>query len=339
MILIGWRYRKLKSVIGTTAGAQINYQLKITVHKSIGIDTNTDIYLGSNVRNDFGDIRFTKSDGITILNYWIETLTSGISASIWVNIPSIPISPGTTLIYIYYDNPSATSLSNGSNTFMFFDDFSGNLSKWTVLAGSNISIINGVMDIPAQPNEGITFENTLNTNNYSLELIAKWISNSSGQGSRIQISFAYISTNTSIRMRTINTSIQCDYSVLGAYTNIGQIGVYNAVDGAYHSWQFIKLGSSNQFMIFIDGNKIGATQVLPAAFNTTTNIGVSTFNSHDQVDNIKVRSYSNPEPTFGATIITQSLLLLYNGSLYLPENRGITTTIGTVCGRKRLRNR
>ena len=44
-------------------------------------------------------------------------LTRGV---IWTKIPSVP--NGTSTIYLYYGNNLATSLSNGTNTFDFFED-------------------------------------------------------------------------------------------------------------------------------------------------------------------------------------------------------------------------
>jgi hypothetical protein len=82
-------------------------------------------------RLDYGDIRFTDSDGTTQLNYWQEA-----DGKFWVKVPSIPAN-STKTIYVYYGNPNATSLSNGDATFDFFDDFeSGSLNKWTPLSGT-----------------------------------------------------------------------------------------------------------------------------------------------------------------------------------------------------------
>ena len=117
-----WRNCRDLYVKGTTAGAQTNYQMKLTIYNSSGNDTPGVVYLGGNVRSDFGDIRFTKSDGVTLLDYWIESYTPGVSAVVWVEVDSIPASPGTANINIYYGNPSATSVSSGANTFGFFDD-------------------------------------------------------------------------------------------------------------------------------------------------------------------------------------------------------------------------
>lgn len=142
--LVEWNYSKVKTITGTTAGAQTNYQMKLTVYNSSGTDTPGNVYLGGNARSDFGDLRFTKSDGVTLLDYWIESYTSGVSAVVWVEVDSIPASPNNTSIYLYYGNPSATSSSSGAATFSLFDDFNTGSSidtgNWTVNRGDqNIS--------------------------------------------------------------------------------------------------------------------------------------------------------------------------------------------------------
>ncbi|MCZ7385665.1 MAG: DUF2341 domain-containing protein [Candidatus Methanoperedens sp.] len=140
--LSGWDHRKLKTITGTTAGAQTNYQMKLTVYKGSGTDSPGVVYLGGNVRDDFGDLRFTKSDGVTLLDYWIESYTSGVSAVVWVEVDSIPASPDTANIYLHYGNPSATSTSDGTATFNFFDHFDGSSldsGKWVINLPSEIS--------------------------------------------------------------------------------------------------------------------------------------------------------------------------------------------------------
>ena len=110
-------YSRKLTINGTSAGAQTNYQMKFTVYNSSGTDTLGNVYLGGSARSDFGDLRFTKSDGVTLLDYWIESYTSGVSAVVWAEIDSIPASPGTADIYLYYGNPSATCASSGVATF------------------------------------------------------------------------------------------------------------------------------------------------------------------------------------------------------------------------------
>ena len=56
---------------------------------------------------NYDDVRFTDSDGTTLLNYWKEA-----DGKFWVKVPSIPY--GNKTIYVNYGNPSATSASNES---------------------------------------------------------------------------------------------------------------------------------------------------------------------------------------------------------------------------------
>jgi hypothetical protein len=94
-------------------------------------------------RPDYEDIRFTDLDGITLLNYWRER-----DGWFWVRVPNIP-ARSIRIIYLYYGNPNATSLSNGDLVFEFFDDFEGttlNRSKWIVQHGSP-SVSNGILNV------------------------------------------------------------------------------------------------------------------------------------------------------------------------------------------------
>ena len=131
--LEGWLRRKSVTIQGSSAGAVTDYCIKIVVHYGSGTDSGEHVYLNGNCRVDFGDIRFTASDGITLLTYCIEEKVDGDYAVFWVKIPSIPTSPNTVTIYIYYDNPDATDISNGTGTFQFYDDFEDqDISDWTL---------------------------------------------------------------------------------------------------------------------------------------------------------------------------------------------------------------
>jgi hypothetical protein len=69
-----------------------------------------------------------------LLSYWIESGCNSANTKIWVKVPSIPAS-STKTIYVYYGNPSATSLSNGKNVFIMYDDFN-DLTQWTQSKGT-----------------------------------------------------------------------------------------------------------------------------------------------------------------------------------------------------------
>jgi len=141
--LAGWLYRKQHVIEGSSAGAVTDYQIRIVVHYGVGTDSGEDVYLNEHCRTDFGDVRFTDSDGITELPYWMEEKVDGDYAIFWVKVPSIPASPDTATIYIYYGKSDATTTSNGEATFQFFDDFLGtslDLTKWDVQSGASYEV-------------------------------------------------------------------------------------------------------------------------------------------------------------------------------------------------------
>lgn len=123
--LTGWTYRKSHTISGSAAGVQTNYQMRIDVHRASGSDSGQEVYVDTKCEADFGDIRFTKADGSTLLDYWLKE-DDGTEAIFWVEIDSIPASPSTVDIYIYYGKSGQATTSSGTNTFPVFDDFDDN---------------------------------------------------------------------------------------------------------------------------------------------------------------------------------------------------------------------
>jgi hypothetical protein len=123
-----------------------------TISPAIASQTTADAYfvtpraatinLDSKVQADFDDIRFTKSDGITPLDYWLENKTNSSIATVWIELDSVPASPLTNTFYIYYGNSVATYAGNGTNTFITFDDFERGIDGgaiggiWTATSGA-----------------------------------------------------------------------------------------------------------------------------------------------------------------------------------------------------------
>lgn len=68
--LYPWRYRK-SHIINPSTGAGTNYQTKRKLHYGSGVDSGEDVYLNGHSRTDFGDVRFTDDDRITLLNCWL----------------------------------------------------------------------------------------------------------------------------------------------------------------------------------------------------------------------------------------------------------------------------
>jgi hypothetical protein len=122
--LEGWTYRKAVT-LSRASGAVTNYQMKLLVGESSGA-TGENVDCGGLCASDFDDLRFTAADGTTLLDYWIESVSGATPnqlATIWIEFDSI--GTGATTFYMYYGNSDAAAVSNGANTFLFFDHFEG----------------------------------------------------------------------------------------------------------------------------------------------------------------------------------------------------------------------
>ena len=131
-----WYYR-ISHVIRGDASVYypVGYQVRIKVMYGSGVNSGETFYCFSHCKSDFGDIRFTKDDGTTFLDYFLEEKVDGNYAYFWVKTTSNLSLGNSQTIYIYWGNTSTSTTSDGSDTFNLFDDFN-DLSNWTVVSGS-----------------------------------------------------------------------------------------------------------------------------------------------------------------------------------------------------------
>ncbi len=145
--LSAWAYRR-EVIIRERSGQDLyNYQVLVVV------DTQSLIEQGK-MRPDGGDIRFTDADG-RLLAYWVEPGTINTTATrIWVLVPFLPAN-SEEIIYMYYGNPDARSLSNFGAVFPLdtFEDGAGGWSHvdWAasvgvVVEGEEIVLVSGGED-------------------------------------------------------------------------------------------------------------------------------------------------------------------------------------------------
>ena len=194
MTLEGWNYRK-SHIITHPTGGLTNYQTKIRVYRTTGTDSADTVYVGDKCLADFGDIRFTNSAGDE-LSYWMET-SNATYADFWVKLDNITTS---ATFYIYYGNNWVSTTSNGNTTFDFFDDFTGDLSKWTNMGGTTIS--GGIATISATSTAiyGITSTQTF------------------GTGYAVAANVRYAHYNTSSYLEAFFSNYISDTNFVSAYT-------------------------------------------------------------------------------------------------------------------------
>ena len=164
----GWNYRKPVIINAGEFGTPTYYQVQIPVTYD------------SDMQADFDDIRFTDWDGVTLLDFWLESKTDSTSAVFWVEVIDdlgffVPVT-----IYMYYGNDIVSSASNGTATFLFFDDFSTlDADKWS---WSGAEVIDGELQLTAS--EWIKSDLTFNSST-ALETRSK-----QALGSRHNLGFA-----------------------------------------------------------------------------------------------------------------------------------------------------
>ncbi len=112
--LSDYQYRK-KFSLSRGDGSVSNYQRKLIVHSGSGLAFGNEMCLESGAQNWPNDVRFTASDGETLLGHWLETSDAN-SAMIWINFDSIGISK--THFFCYFGKPDATSASSIPDTFI-----------------------------------------------------------------------------------------------------------------------------------------------------------------------------------------------------------------------------
>lgn len=137
MVLFMWSF-PIPFVDGAEWFDDWDYRQGITISGSLGAGTNYQVYLNvpydSNMQEDFDDLRFTDDDGSTLLDYWLEEWIGSSYAKIWVEVADNLNS--TQIIYMYYGNDAVSTVSNGTNTFLFYEDWASETvdpAKWDTI--------------------------------------------------------------------------------------------------------------------------------------------------------------------------------------------------------------
>lgn len=139
--LSGYSYRVPITITGTADGAQTYYPVKLTIVQGSGTNSGSTIYLNSHALAWPSDIRFTKSDGSSLLDFWREE-SDATDGTWWVEVDDIPANPNTVVVYVYYGKTSDSDASNGTTTFLLFDHFTTfDETVWTHGSNPHPSII------------------------------------------------------------------------------------------------------------------------------------------------------------------------------------------------------
>jgi len=294
--LTSWSYRREITIDNTSNSNNLtDYQVKITLD-----NTNFDF---SKANNDGSDIRFTDDDGSTLLYHWIEKWDSANQeAVIWVKVPSI-LASSTKTIYMYYGNSSASDASDGVNTFEFFDDFSGDLSKWYISSGSASDTIEITVDNKLYLHEeGSPCKTCQSQDSISGDFILEY-KGKSDVGSNYNLGLGIMDSNQSdgngfFPFFNGNKYFGCFKRTGGSWSNLANTGSWT--ENTWYNFKIIREGSG--FSFYQDESQVGSWSIteignsvyiiIPRIWNEETGDAGNLY-----YDNIRVRKYTDPEPS------------------------------------------
>ncbi|MFA6170719.1 MAG: DUF2341 domain-containing protein [Candidatus Margulisiibacteriota bacterium] len=190
-----------RAVAINNSGSELtDFQLPVT------LETASLISAGK-MLSDGGDIRFKDSDGLTVLDYWLESGINSEATLLWVKVPTVP--NGNKTIYLTYGNPVLTSQSNLNNVFPVLAGSSNRMwlkandgtgqtvdgtavSTWTDKSGNDnnavqatgskqplykVNILNG---LPAVQFSAATYQTMTNSTNFSPAYTLTYVSRQTG---------------------------------------------------------------------------------------------------------------------------------------------------------------
>jgi len=293
--LSGWNYRRPISLSPVTPVA--DYQVLVT------LTTGTMGNPYANIKADGSDIRFTGSDGAALQDYWVESWDNTGTSRIWVEVTA----SGTSTIHMYYGNAAAISTSNGSATFIFFDDFSDTLSKWNIHIDTDVAITSSYgnpapcLEISGGSTSGYP---------YGLAVIGSDATYNSFQDGIIEADIypaanglpeiifrGNYAANTGYKGRWDTRSGTETPWMKPPYDTWGGFGGAVTRFGIANQWQKAKLViNGSTFQIYSD-DTLKSTET-NTDYSGPGEIGLANhYGAYSRFDNVRVRQYASPEPS------------------------------------------
>ena len=303
--LAGWNHRKKVTITGQ-AGAGTDYQVDFSIASAAGGDFN----LESHCTSFPNDIEVTDNDQTTPTDYWVEDLTVD-PIMMWVEVAD---DLGSNVdINFYYGKSGATTQSDGDATFEFFDDFSGNLNKWTTIRGSP-TITSGVLQLES-PGIGppMIKADSLTLANFILEYKGRTTGVTSGCP-HIMSFVRWQSESSGNRLECAIRDCATDDIYLHDGSNFyGKVGMWDWWPGSGTThWIGLKVVSNgSDFEIYADdleGPSSASTSATISSMPANGTIALGSWQGTviDQYDNIRARKYNATEPAFSSAAAEES---------------------------------
>ena len=308
--LADYTYRK-PITLSRASGAVTNYQMKLLVGESSGA-TGENVDCGGKCKTDFLDLRFTTDNGVTLLDYWIESIsgeTPNQLATVWIEFDSI--GTGATDFYMYYGKADASAVSNGVNTFILFDDFEWGINGTDIVdSGGGIEWLklNGFPVISTEQKYGGTRSMKLP---YSSTFARAYFNYA--PSSEISVMHRFYKENASTlgiffhgngtRRSTLEVSTA---EKLVTFDSVGK-SIETGLTVTPDAWQLIEINNFNwadyKYSCLINGSAVHDIPMQPSIYTSGVIAVVGDAAGADRdswIDNIIIRNWRPVEPAWGA---------------------------------------
>lgn len=304
----GWGYYRTATIDNSAGGNLTDYQVRIQLNTA-------ELVAAGNLRPDGADLRVF-ADDCSPLPFWGDSLGISTTTDIWVKLPALAAG-ATTTIQIYYNNPSAPSVADGDNTFIFFDDFSSGTidpAKWEAVGEFNrFEVENGILQYSSTgSSQGSRFKFARTVPEFSEKVIFDYngtVTNSDGFGfsngddtaplTRLIWRQAGFGFDTLNQVAFIQDTISNGFQVEGLYP------LLRFERFAFNTASVTVESNANNNLEFTRYANVGLnaentnTYILEQATMPSFHFIMSTFsfNTTSQLDNIRVRKPADNPPT------------------------------------------
>jgi len=301
--LQGWTYRKAVT-LSRASGAVTNYQMRLLVGQTSGA-SGENVDCNGHVQADFDDLRFTTSDGATLLDYWIESITGTTPnqlATVWIEFDSI--GTDATTFYMYYGNAGAAAASNITNTFIFADDFElGDFSRWTTAQSQwSVQSTTKKQGSYAAKGAGASSNRTLSKTITltGTKRVRFWVNLSAAQGNDLYVLYAQ---GGGSRYAIVFGGSNSPGKVLyydGAYKEFSP--VLTCSSGTWRTVDILVNLPNNKYKVDLNGT---VTSYVTTVFTTANITGQSlvaspTGGRNAYIDAFLIGNWADPEPSWGS---------------------------------------
>jgi hypothetical protein len=308
-----WGYRK-KITFDNSAQAEnlLNFPVLVKLSSS-NIDYTKTQDLGQ-------DIRFTDSDGTTLLKYEIEKWDETGSSFVWVKVPQIDASSSTDYIYIYYGNVGASDVQDATNVWdssflgvwhmketsgTNIADSTGNHKDGTKTGANNPAPITGTIDgaqsFGGSDRVGTTINNALT--DFSVEVWFKdnGVSDSGGYERLADKSY------TGCFWFGRNSTSANSWGG-GVLETSDPYGVFvTLTDGVWHQISSVRSGTTHY--VYGDGGSVSNHNTVSATACDTTNFAIGAYGDSGQsqqrfggiIDEVRLSNIARSAPWLAAS--------------------------------------